>query len=105
MNTNIKTGAVIVGALLVSVVVYTLVDYSAPLSITGKISNVTFFESKFDPGLTRVTFDDGRTVYFQGVINVILAKNYTFTYHKTGLLWDLFGDDPVYVIDRVRSIG
>jgi hypothetical protein len=95
----------IVGVLTVLVIMYTLIVYSGPYTITGKISRITFVETKLDTGFTEVTFDDGGGISFSGDLGFQVGGTYTFTYHKYGLLWKLFGGESVNVVDRAALIG
>jgi hypothetical protein len=105
MKPYIKTGALIAGALILSVIGYTLIEYNGPFTITGKISSIIYIETKLNPGFTKITFDDGRIIAFSGDLMFNVGSTYAFTYHKYGLLCELLGGKSDYVMDRAAMIG
>jgi len=98
----IFAGCVLAGITISGIDIF-LNTYSGPHKITGRITNITYYEK--DLGVfTKVTFDGTKTISFAGHLMFDVGKPYTITYHKYGLLWELLGYEAYNSIDYASVI-
>jgi len=103
MKLNKKlTLLIFVGCVIAGIIIF-LNEYSGPYTITGRISNITYYEKGLDT-FTQVTFDGEKSISFQGHRMFNVGKNYTFQYHKFGLLWELLGYEATNSVDYAHVI-
>jgi hypothetical protein len=68
---------------------------SGPYSFTGKISSFSYYQRDLHT-FTQVNFYDGTSISFSGNLIFEVEKTYSFTYYKSGLLWEILGGEATY---------
>ncbi len=76
--------------------------YGEHYSITGKISNITYYEEGLRT-LTKVTFTDETSIAFDGHLLFTIGDTVTIKYHKYGLLWELLGYGAINTVDVITK--